>query len=92
MKMPEGSDADRRYFQRIVEDCEQLLGPEIELRGLELDADRQVVLRLRYRLGKAEWTTESHGDTVIEAHAALRENLVLDRIRLAVRALVRQSG
>jgi hypothetical protein len=88
--MPDVSEADRRYFQRVVEDCEQLLGPEIELSDLELDANAEVVLRLRYRLGTASWTSEGHGDTVVAAHAALRESLVLDRIRLGVRAMVRQ--
>jgi hypothetical protein len=91
MKMPEVSEADRHYLQRVAEDCGQLLGPEIELSGLELDANAEVVLRLRYRLGPADWTSEGHGETVIAAHAALREKLVLDRIRLGVRAMVRQS-
>jgi hypothetical protein len=91
MKMPDVSEADHHYFQRVVEDCEQLLGPEIELRALELRANPEVVLRLRYRLGPAEWTSEGHGETVIAAHAALRDQLVLDRIRLGVRALVRQG-
>lgn len=91
MKMPDVSEADQHYFQRVAEDCEQLLGPEIELRGLELDAKADVVLRLKYRLGPAEWTSEGHGETVIAAHAALRDQLVLDRIRLGVRALVRQA-
>jgi hypothetical protein len=86
----EVSQADREYLQRVAEDCEQLLGPEIELRALELDAKADVVLRLRYRLGPAEWTSEGHGETVIAAHAALRQRLVLDRIRLGVKALVRQ--
>ena len=91
MKMPEVSEANQHYLQRVVEDCEQLLGPEIELRALEQDSKANVVLRLRYRLGPAEWTSEGHGETVIAAHAALREQLVLDRIRLGVRALVRQG-
>jgi hypothetical protein len=56
MRMPEVSEADRHYLQRVAEDCEQLLGPEIEMRGLELDANAEVVLRLRYRLGPADWT------------------------------------
>ena len=90
MKMPDVSDADLHYLQRVADDCEQLLGPGIELRGLELDANAEVVLRLRYRLGPAEWTSEGHGETVIAAHAALREQLVLDRIRVGVRAMVRQ--
>lgn len=91
MKMPEGSEAERTYFQRVAEDCEQLLGPEIELRALEMTGDADVVLRLRYGLGMAEWTSEGRGETVIAAHAALRERLVLDRIRLGVRALVKQQ-
>ena len=90
MKMPVASDADQHYFQRVAEDCEQLLGPEIELRELELDANDEVVLRLRYRLGPAVETSEGHGDTVIAAHAALREQLVLDRLRIGLRTMGRQ--
>lgn len=92
IQMPFVSEADRRYLQRVVEDCELLLGPEIELDALERDANAkaEVVLRLRYRLGAAKWTSEGRGETVIAAHAALREQLVLDRIRIGVRALVRQ--
>jgi len=95
MQMPSVSDAEQHYFERVANDCEQLLGPGIELReleldGNELDANAEVVLRLRYRLGSADWTSEGHGETVVAAHAALREQLVLDRIRVGVRALVRQ--
>jgi hypothetical protein len=90
MRMPDVSEADRRYLERVAEDCVQLLGPEIELRGLELDANAEVVLRLRYRLGPADSTSEGHGESVIAAHAALRERLVLDRIRIGFRAMVRQ--
>jgi hypothetical protein len=88
--MPEVSEADRHYLQRVAQDCEQLLGPGIELRGLELDANAEVVLRLRYRLGPADWMSEGHGESVIAAHAALRERLVLDRIGLGLKTLVRQ--
>jgi hypothetical protein len=87
MLMPAGSEAELHYFQRVAEDCEWLLGPGIELCGLELDANGDVVLRLSYRLGRAEWTSEGHGETVIAAHAALRDQLVLDRLRIGVRAL-----
>ena len=90
MQLPDASDAEQRYFERVAEDCEQLLGPGIELDELELDANGDVVLRLRYRLGRAEWTSEGHGESVIAAHAALREQLVLDRIRIGVRALIAQ--
>ena len=78
-------------FERVAEDCEQLLGPEIELHALEVAADRDVVLRCKYRLGKADWVSEGQGDTVIEAHAALRDALVLDRLRLGVRALYKEN-
>jgi hypothetical protein len=91
MQMPHGSDTELHYFQRVAEDCEQLLGPGIELGELHLDANGDVVLRLSYRLGRAEWTSEGHGETVVAAHAALREQLVLDRIRIGVRALVREA-
>jgi hypothetical protein len=90
MNVPSASAAERRYFERVAEDCKSLLGPEVELRSLELDEGSGVVLRLRYKLGKAEWTTEGRGDTVIEAHAALRDKLVLDRIRIGVRALYKE--
>jgi hypothetical protein len=91
MRMPDVSEADRHYFQRVAEDCETLLGPEIELLGLELDPQAEIVLRLRYQLGPAAWTSEGRGETVIAAHAALREQLVRDRIRLGVRAMVKQQ-
>ena len=91
MKLPDVSEADRHYFGRVAEDCEQLLGPGIELRGLELDANADVVLRLTYRLGPAEWTSEGHGETVVAAHADLREQLVLDRIRIGVRVMYLQA-
>jgi hypothetical protein len=88
MKMRELSDADQQYVQRVVEDCAELLGPGIELLDVELDANDGVILRLSYRLGAADWTSEGHGETVIEAHADLREQLVFDRIRVGVRALI----
>jgi hypothetical protein len=91
MDIPSASPAEQRYFERVAEDCERLLGPEIEMRTLELDTDGDVVLRLTYRLGKADWTSEGHGETVIEAHAALREQLVVDRIGIGVRALYKDD-
>jgi hypothetical protein len=87
MQVPGLTDAEQHYYQLVAQDCAEMLGPEIELRELELDSNGDVVLRLNYRLGRADWTSEGHGETVIAAHAALREQLVLDRIRLGVRAL-----
>jgi hypothetical protein len=84
------TDAEVAYLERIVADCAELLGPGIELGDVELVNNDDVVLRLSYRLGAADWTSEGHGETVIAAHAALREQLVLDRIRIGIRALIRQ--
>jgi len=81
------SDADQLYFERVAADCLDLLGPGMELTGLALDQESEVTLRLSYRLGTTDWTSEGHGPTVVAAHAALREQLVLDRIRVGVRAL-----
>jgi hypothetical protein len=83
------SDADEMYLRQVADDCERLLGPGIELDGLDLDEGNDVVLRLRYRLGKLGRATEGHGETVVAAHADLRHQLVLDRIRLATSALYR---
>ena len=82
------TDAEVAYLERIVADCAELLGPGIELGDVELVNNDDVVLRLSYRLGVADWTSEGHGETVIAAHAALREQLVLDRIRVGFRALI----
>jgi hypothetical protein len=89
MRLPGDSEAEDHYFERVVEDCAELLGPGVELDALELDQATDTVLRLRYRLGREEWTSEGHGETVIAAHADLREELVLDRVRLGLRALVK---
>jgi hypothetical protein len=84
------TDADRAYLERLAEDCRRILGPEIELQHLELATNDDVVLRLRYRLGKADWSSEGRGETVVAAHIDLRQRLVLDRIRLGVKALLRE--
>lgn len=81
------SEADQLYCERVAADCLDLLGPGMELTGLALDRRAAVTLRLSYRLGTTAWTSEGHGPTVIAAHASLREQLVLDRIRVGVRAL-----
>ena len=90
MKVRSESAAERRYFERVAQDCEGILGPGIVVTSLEVDDSADVVLRLKYRLGKADWTTEGRGENVIEAHAALRDKLVVDRIRIGVRALYKE--
>jgi hypothetical protein len=87
-RSPVLSDADQLYCERVAADCLDLLGPGMEPTGLALHRASEVTLRLSYRLGTTDWTTEAHGPTVIAAHASLREQLVLDRIRVAVRAMI----
>ena len=85
------SDATERYLERVAEDCELLLGAGIELQDVEIDDEGDVItLRVSYELAAASWTSEGRGGTLVAAHAALRDQLVLDRIRLGVRALYRR--
>lgn len=89
MQGPRISDADEMYLHHVADDCQRLLGPGIELDGLDLGTSGDVVLTLRYRLGTLTRASEGHGDTVVAAHADLRQQLVLDRIRLGTSALYR---
>jgi hypothetical protein len=86
---PEIHEADARYLDRVAEDCAELLGPGVEVFGVELGVDDGVRLSLRYRLGSVDGTSEGRGETPIAAHADLRRRLVEDRIGLAIRALYR---
>ncbi|HVQ22506.1 MAG TPA: hypothetical protein VMT36_04480 [Candidatus Saccharimonadia bacterium] len=88
MQVPEINDADERYLEEIARDCERVLGAGIEIEGLELDANGDVVLRLRYRLGTTARDSEGRGGDLLSAHAALRRRLVEDRIALGFQALV----
>lgn len=89
MEVSQVSDAEELYLKRVAQDCERVLGPEIELDALELGRNADVVLKLRYRLGRVKRTSEGRGETILAAHADLQERLVLDRIRLATSALYR---
>jgi len=83
------SEAEARYFDRVVEDCAELLGPGVDVDDLEIVEDQGVRLRLRYHLGNVAWTSEARGPTMTAAHGALREELVIDRIRLSTTAVLR---
>lgn len=89
MLTPELDDADRRFLERVAEDCEELLGGEIRLRDLAVIRDGGTVIRARYALGAQEATTEGRGESLIDAHADLRARLVADRLRLGARTLIR---
>ncbi len=88
MHVPEINDADERYLEEIARDCERVLGAGIEIERLELDANGDVVLHLRYRLGTTARDSEGRGSDLLTAHAALRQRLVEDRIALGFQALV----
>lgn len=83
------SEAEALYLDRVLEDCADLLGPGVEIDGLEIADEPVVTVRLRYRLGEVDWASEGHGPTMIAAHGALRERLVVDRVRLSLAAMVR---
>jgi hypothetical protein len=82
------SEAEERYLADISEDCQGILGPGIELLGLDREElDQAVRLVARYRFVGKVWQSDATGETVVAAHAALRTRLVFDRIRLGVEAL-----
>jgi hypothetical protein len=83
------SEAQARYLGRVLEDCAELLGPGVDIEGVDVLEDGGAVLRLRYHLGAVAWTSEGHGPTLVAAHGALRERLVMDRIRVSTVALYR---
>jgi len=83
------SEAEARYLDRVVEDCADLLGPGVDVDDLDVIEDAGVLLRIRYHLGSVAWTSEGYGPTMTAAHGKLREELVIDRIRMSTTALLR---
>ena len=82
-------DAEAGYLEAIVGDCLSILGPDVEVLDVAVE-DRTappVRISIRYRLDRWESETIGTGETVIEAHADLREALVIDRVRLGFLAL-----
>jgi hypothetical protein len=77
------SDAERRYLDAVATDRHRILGAGMDVVDLVLDDQGSPVsLTFRYRLDGYEGETIAHGETAVDAHAVLREALVLDRIRL----------
>ena len=77
------TEAEDRYLTEVGHDCEAVLGRGIELLELESEQlDGAVRLVTRYRLDDRAWESDATGENVIAAHAALRERLLIDRIRL----------
>ena len=88
MPQPTISDAEARYLEEIARDCERVLGHGVEIEPLELETNGEVVLRLRYRLGRMAGLSEGWGIDVLTAHAAMRQRLAEDRIAVGFQALV----
>lgn len=87
------NDADGRYLASIADDCHRILGPGVDLEDLAWAEDTDGVrLTLRYRLDGREGESVAVGETVVAAHAALRERLVIDRIRLGFMVIVDADG
>ncbi len=83
------SEADARYLARSQEDCEVLLGRGTEvLEARHEIVEGQVRLVVRYRLGRRECESTGSGETVVDAHAALRTRIAVDRLRTAFTELV----
>jgi hypothetical protein len=87
-----GNDADARYLAKVHEDVERVLGPGIEILGLDWRQGTPVSLTLRYQLGTLEGETVGEGESVIAAHAELRKRLVIDRLTLGFAALTEPSA
>ena len=86
------SEAEDRYLAEISEDCAGVLGPGIELLGLEREKRNDGVrLVARYRLEDRVWESAAIGETVVTAHAVLRARLLFDRIRLDFTALAERA-
>jgi hypothetical protein len=86
------SEADDRYVTEIARDCERILGAGVELVDvIRDDGGTGVRLVAHYRLADHLLETSADGETVVAAHAALRERLVVDRVRYAFTAVIDQA-
>jgi len=82
-------EAEDRYLSEIGRDCEGVLGPGVELLGVEReDRDDGVRLVARYQLEGRARESAATGESAVEAHALLRDQLLLDRVRFGFSAWV----
>ena len=83
------SEAADRYVAEIARDCERILGAGVELVEITRnDGVTGVRLVAHYRLADDLLETTADGETVVAAHAALRERLVIDRVRYGFTAII----
>lgn len=77
------SEAEQRYVEAVADDCRRILGPGMELLDVEIeDGGPSTRMSVTYRLDGWGGTSSASGESVVDAHAALREALVVDRIKL----------
>jgi hypothetical protein len=82
------SEADARYLDAIADDVRGILGNEVDLVSLEPDATSEgIVLLARYQLGEFTHASLGAGPSLLAAHAALRQQIVADRIGIGLAAL-----
>jgi hypothetical protein len=78
-----------QYLERIGDDCAAVLGPGMTVLGVErAELDGIVRLQVRYQVRGDVHETVGAGDTVIAAHAALRRQLIDDRLAIGFTELV----
>ena len=83
------TEAETRYLAQVREDCEDCLGPYAEMLDLRLEpASEGVRLVASYRLGAREHESAASGETMLAAHANLRAQILVDRIRFGYSELV----
>jgi hypothetical protein len=87
--LPTVDDAHQQYLAQIARDCERELGPGADLLGLGYRPERgRVRLELTYALAGDEWLTTAEAETLVEAHHALLEAILIDRVRAGFTVLV----
>ena len=86
------SEADEQYLTEIAGDCLVQLGTGAELVSLSQEISQSVVrVRLRYRIGGREHETVASGASLLDAHRALREAILVDRIRFGFNELIARA-
>jgi hypothetical protein len=76
-------EAEGRYLVEIADDCRVMVGPGAVLLGMTRDDTKQGVrLTVRFELDDEVWESAIVGETIVDAHANLRNELLIDRIRI----------
>ena len=83
------NEADERYLRDMAADCVAWLGSGAQLLELRRETIGGAVrLEARFRIGHRECESSGIGPSVVAAHAALRAQILVDRLRLGVVAAI----